>query len=43
MKKKTENEKFLAEIQKPKMTELWDNPEDEAWEKTFKENKKKTR
>lgn len=23
---------FLHEAQKPKMTELWDNPEDEAWE-----------
>ncbi|MDP2717110.1 MAG: hypothetical protein Q8P02_00025 [Candidatus Micrarchaeota archaeon] len=23
---------FLHEAQKAKMTELWDNPEDEAWE-----------
>lgn len=43
MKKKTGDEKFLTEIQKPKMTELWDNSQDEEWEKTFKENKKKTR
>lgn len=25
--------KFLQEIQKAKMKELWDNKEDEAWEK----------
>ncbi len=43
MKKKNEDKKFLVEIQKPKMTELWNNPHDEEWEKAFKENKKKTR
>lgn len=25
-------DKFLLEIQKSKMKELWDNPEDEVWE-----------
>jgi len=25
-------DEFLHRIQKPKMKELWDNPEDEAWE-----------
>ena len=28
-----EYDKFLHQIQKPKMKELWDNEEDEAWEK----------
>ncbi len=26
-------DKFLFEIQKPKMKELWGNAEDEAWER----------
>ena len=26
-------DKFLHQIQKPKMKELWDNKEDEDWEK----------
>ena len=25
-------DRFLKEVQKRKMKELWDNPEDEAWE-----------
>lgn len=29
----TEHEKFLNEMQKAKMKELWDNKEDEAWER----------
>jgi len=29
---KKQYDKFLEEIQKPKMKELWDNKEDEAWE-----------
>lgn len=29
MKTKKEYDKFLEEIQKPKMKELWDNKEDE--------------
>ena len=28
-----EQDRFLKEIQKPKMKELWDNKEDEAWER----------
>ena len=32
LKKKDQYDKFLHEIQKPKMKELWDNKEDEAWE-----------
>ncbi len=30
--KKDEEEKFLEEIQKQKMKELWDNNEDKIWE-----------
>jgi len=26
-------DKFLHKIQQPKMKELWDNPQDEVWEK----------
>ncbi len=29
---KKQFDKFLIEIQKQKMAELWDNDEDEAWE-----------
>ena len=32
-KKKDQYDKFLHEIQKIKMKELWDNKEDEVWEK----------
>ena len=32
LKKRDQYDKFLHEIQKPKMKELWDNKEDEAWE-----------
>jgi len=35
VKKKTEDEKILVEIQKPKMTELWNNAQDEGWEKAL--------
>ena len=28
---------FLSEIQKPKMSELWDNKEDESWENASKQ------
>lgn len=38
-----EEKEFLKQAQKPKMTELWDNPEDEEWENVFKKNKKKTK
>jgi len=33
MKKRDQYNKFLHEIQKPKMKELWDNKEDEIWNK----------
>ncbi len=29
---KNQYDEFLHRIQQEKMTELWDNPEDEAWE-----------
>lgn len=29
---KNQYDEFLHKIQQPKMKELWDNPEDEAWE-----------
>ena len=32
LKKRDQYDKFLHEIQKIKMKELWDNKEDEAWE-----------
>ncbi len=32
MKKKNQYDEFLHKIQQPKMKELWDNKEDEAWE-----------
>ena len=28
----SKHEEFLLKIQQPKMKELWDNKEDEAWE-----------
>ncbi len=31
-KKRNQYDEFLHKIQQPKMKELWDNPEDEAWE-----------
>ena len=31
-KKKNSYDEFLHKIQQPKMKELWDNKEDEAWE-----------
>ena len=31
-KAKNQYDEFLHKIQQPKMTELWDNAEDEAWE-----------
>ena len=31
-KERNQYDKFLHEIQKEKMRELWDNKEDEAWE-----------
>lgn len=31
-KKKNQYDEFLHRIQQPKMKELWDNKEDEAWE-----------
>ena len=30
--KKNQYDEFLHEVQQEKMTELWDNEEDEAWE-----------
>jgi hypothetical protein len=32
MKKKNQYDEFLHKVQQPKMKELWDNKEDEAWE-----------
>ena len=32
MKARNQYDEFLHQIQQPKMKELWDNPEDEAWE-----------
>ncbi len=32
VKKRNQYDEFLHKIQQPKMKELWDNPEDEAWE-----------
>lgn len=32
VKKSNQYDEFLHKIQQPKMKELWDNPEDEAWE-----------
>lgn len=32
LKEKDQYDKFLHEIQKEKMKELWDNKEDEEWE-----------
>ncbi len=34
MKKRNQYDEFLHKIQQPKMEELWDNKEDEAWENT---------
>ncbi len=31
-KKKNQYDEFLHKVQQPKMKELWDNKEDEAWE-----------
>ena len=31
-KKRNQYDEFLHKIQQPKMKELWDNAEDEAWE-----------
>lgn len=31
-RKKNQYDEFLHKIQQPKMKELWDNNEDEAWE-----------
>ena len=33
VKKNNQYDEFLHKIQQPKMKELWDNPEDEAWER----------
>ena len=32
LKKRDQYDKFLHEIQKPKMKEIWDNKYDEIWE-----------
>ena len=32
LRKKNQYDEFLHKIQQPKMKELWDNKEDEAWE-----------
>ena len=32
LKKKNQYDEFLHKVQQPKMKELWDNKEDEAWE-----------
>ena len=33
VKQKNQYDEFLHKIQQPKMKELWDNPEDEEWER----------
>jgi len=33
LKQRNQYDEFLHKIQQPKMKELWDNKEDEAWEK----------
>lgn len=33
VKKHNQYDEFLHKIQQPKMKELWDNPEDEVWER----------
>ena len=33
IKKRNQYDEFLHKIQQPKMKELWDNKEDEAWER----------
>ena len=33
IKKNNQYDEFLHKIQQPKMKELWDNEDDEAWEK----------
>lgn len=33
LKKRNQYDEFLHKIQQPKMKELWDNKEDEVWEK----------
>lgn len=33
LKKRNQYDEFLHKIQQPKMKELWDNKEDEAWER----------
>ena len=33
LKKRNQYDEFLHKIQQPKMKELWDNKEDEFWEK----------
>jgi len=32
LRKRSQYDEFLHKIQQPKMKELWDNKEDEAWE-----------
>lgn len=32
LKKRNQYDEFLHKIQQPKMKELWDNQQDEAWE-----------
>lgn len=32
VKKRNQYDEFLHKVQQPKMKELWDNKEDEAWE-----------
>jgi len=32
LKKRNQYDEFLHKIQQPKMKDLWDNKEDEAWE-----------
>lgn len=33
IKKRNQYDEFLHKIQQPKMKELWDNKDDEAWER----------
>ena len=32
LKKEDQKQQFLNQVQQPKMKEIWDNKEDEAWE-----------
>ena len=43
VKKRSSYDEFLHKIQQPKMKELWDNREDEAWGNAFFHSNRKRR